>query len=87
MHRYIEMKNSTLFINFRKYFTEIYRFNADVYAMCNCILSGVSKVYNQNDTVGEGKYDLLTELLLNEVFLKSTELIDYKKVCDSLDSM
>ena len=87
MHRYIEMKNSTLFINFRKYFTEIYRFNADVYAMCNCILSGVSKVYNQNDTVGEGKYDLLAELLLNEVFLKSTELIDYKKVCDSLDSM
>lgn len=88
MYKYIEVKDYVIFFNFRKYFTEIYRFNADVYAMCNCILLGASKRYEQdNDTVNFERYSELSEVLLNEVFLKSTEVIDFKKLCDSLDIM
>lgn len=88
MYKYIEVKDYVIFFNFRKYFTEIYRFNADVYAMCNCILLGASKRYEQdNDTVNFERYSELSEVLLNEVFLKSTEIIDFKKVCDTLDNM
>ena len=90
MHKYIEIKDSGIFFNFRKYFTEIYRFNADLYAMSNCILLAASKRFEQDsdgDAVTLERYSELSELLLNEVFLKSTEKIDFKKVCDALDIM
>lgn len=88
MFKYIEIKDSVLFLNFRKYFIDIYRHNADVYAMCNCILLGASKRFDQDsDIVNIERYAALAELLLNEVFMKSTEIIDYKKLCDSLDTM
>jgi hypothetical protein len=88
MHKYIEVNNSVLSIKFRDYFTDVYRYNADVYAMCNCILLGTSKRMELDDdyTIKE-KHAQLAEELLNEVFLKSTIKINYDKVCDFLDKM
>ena len=81
------MTNSVLTIKFRDYFTDTYRFNADVYAMCNCILYGASKRMElEGDSFNE-KYSQLADVLLEEVFLKSTEIIDYEKVCNTLDKL
>lgn len=87
MHKYMEMNKSVMSIKFHKYFTEIYRINADVYAMCNCILLGASKRFEYDNIVNEGKYESLAEVLLDEVFLQSTEIIDFEKVCDTLDAI
>ena len=86
MHKYLEIKNSEITLKFRKYFSDIYRFNADVYAMSNCIILGTSKRDGLSGDTYNNSYSL-AKLLLEEVFLMSTEVIDFTKLCNKLDNL
>lgn len=86
MHKYLEIKNSDVTLKFRKYFTDIYRFNADVYAMSNCIILGTTNRYGLSGDTYNNSFSL-AKILLEEVFLKSVEVIDFTKLCNKLDDL
>ena len=85
LSRYMEVSNNMISVKFRDYFFRIYRYNADVYAMINCILYGATKRHDSMNLIGNESIMRMAKVLLVGVFLRSTDVIDFNSICDEID--
>ena len=83
--RYAEVNDYSIRVKFREYFFSTYRFNADVYAMCNCILSGAIKRHEYSNLLRNDSFTILARVLLEEVYLKPVDVIDFVTLCEGID--
>ena len=85
LYRYTEVSNNMISVKFRDYFFRIYRFNADIYAMINCILYGATKRHDSMLLIGNDSFMRMAKVILEGVYLKSTDVIDFNSICDEID--